>query len=270
MKSFIIISCYFFLGILLPELALGQEAPKRMYLDLSFGLSQPTGKFSKTDYRNSLAEMPLGEMEQFKGFVKNGNGHALFGHNISFSARYYPRKSFFVTAGWTGLFHEISPENLQNYFDENLRFLEFNGNKIEINSILSTEDYRTNIFFSGFGYSVELNKFQVSFSQLIGLAVMDFPGYSWDYITPNGTILGFGPRLSVPSSLKSLSIGWQIDFHYDLSKKLSLGIKSSFQKADFTHFYRNMQFATSGESEIYDQINFRVINANLSLVYKLR
>jgi len=229
---------------------------QKWQIKLDGGLSLPISKYSKLDLSETFSLD--GNIIYAEYFDKKDHGAAERGTYYTISAK---RKLFnekmVLSVNYGSGNNPVNVEEISDYYTEYLDDIFY--------YVFEQDDYRVNQVFVSAGYNYQVSTFSFSFEPIIGLSIMDFPGYSMTAYLKATDEFRFDVRhRNETEDSNTLLLGIQSAIDVTLFNHLLLGLSIRYLSAN--HDYVIEPKAVGIDSrERHDTVNYRVINVGLSL-----
>jgi hypothetical protein len=220
-----IIAIVLHLIVALPISLFSQTEPSvKWSLSLSGGMAVPLSAYGKNDPEGSAIIHPEVQTPRIIGFQKSRSGFAKKGHyyNAELKLSLPNRIHFFLRSGQ--FVNPVTTAELSRFLTEKSRLQE-----------VEHVDYEIFYFTPGIGYTKLFKNWVIGVGIFTGFAQSGYPYYKSIllYTTTDPPLIwghdGERPRLN------GLTYGGLLQIDYNITSHWTIGIESTFQKADFDY-----------------------------------
>lgn len=225
----------------------------------SFGIS--TGAFGAVDPTTSVSYVSP-NVPQLSGFDKKGHAAALNGSVIEIRVNYLLSKNFIASLGMGAASHSVNVNPLNNYL-----YQAFSGNGTGYFNAVQWS-YRNFSIAPGVSYQIQSGKWFFRITQLIGLAIMEYPDYYLDFYF-NGVVSSVVKH----EANKPNSTSWWISSNLSINKRISqrvfVGVNAGYSIANFPYEI-TLRLVPGGNPTPtrYDEVPWRTIGVGLVAGYR--
>ncbi|WP_144602205.1 hypothetical protein [Algoriphagus algorifonticola] len=233
----------------------GQELKyKNFDLQISTGVSIPTGAFAKTSYEDLLLPQDGLDYSFYIGIEKAGHAYAKPGRFMGLGLAYQLQSGIKFSLNYQDYLNPLEVNKLDQVIREGI------AQPIERTQFLEHNEYELENFLFGVSYVWSKERLTYEAGFLTGKGRMQYPNYQYFY---DPFYIG-NDRQHIP--INSLVKGLNSSISYSILSWLNAGLRFQFIQGDFPYEYeRRLIPGGSNVSFLNDEINFRSLSIGLQL-----
>jgi hypothetical protein len=238
-----------------------QETNSKWEANLIYSFGIPTGAFGAVDPTTSVSYVSP-NVPQLSGFDKKGHAAALNGSAIDIRVNYLLSKNFIASLGLGTASHSVNVSPLNNYL-----YQSFSGNGTGYFSAVQWS-YRNFSIAPGISYQIQSGKWFFRVTQLVGLAVMEYPDYYMDFYF-NGVVNSVVKHEGSKPNSKSLWVSSNLSVNRWISQRVFVGVNTGYSIANFP-YQITLRLVPGGNPTPtrYDEVPWRTIGVGLVAGYR--